>query len=94
MNQILEKKMFWVVVGLTIVLFFINLFSDKLIDKAIEKHYEGIAEEVVKKLQKEYCPSPYGPGIDPDKIDINKFLPLSSVESWEKTWGEQKHESE
>jgi hypothetical protein len=94
MNQILEKKMFWVVIGLTIVLFFVNLFSDKLIEKAVEKHYEGIAEAVVKKLQKEYCPSPYGPGIDPDKIDINKFLPLSSVEAWEKTWGEQKHESE
>lgn len=94
MNQILEKKLFWVIVGLTIFLFFINLFSDKLIDKVVEKHYDGIAEEVVKKLQKDYCPSPYGPGIDPDKIDINKFLPISSAEVWDKTWGEQKHESE
>jgi hypothetical protein len=94
MSEILEKKMFWLVLGLTAVLFAMNLFSDKLVDKAVERHYSEIADEVVKKLQKEYCPSPYGPGIDPDKIDINKFIPLSTVEGWEKTWGEQKNESE
>ncbi len=28
-----------------------------------------VADKVVQKLQKNYCPSPYGPGLDPDKID-------------------------
>jgi hypothetical protein len=92
MNDILNKKLFWLVVGLAMFLFFLNIFSDKIVDKIVERHYKEIADEVVKKLQKEYCPSPYGPGIDPDKIDINKFVPISSVEGWDAAWGSQTHE--
>jgi hypothetical protein len=33
-----------------------------------------ITNKVVEKLQKEYSPSPYGPGFDPDKIDFEKIL--------------------
>jgi hypothetical protein len=28
-----------------------------------------VTDRVIQKLQKEYSPSPYGPGLDPDKID-------------------------
>ena len=27
------------------------------------------ADKVIERLQKEYCPSPYGPGLDPDKVN-------------------------
>ena len=29
-----------------------------------------VADRVIQRLQKEYSPSPYGPGLDPDKIDF------------------------
>lgn len=29
---------------------------------------EKAADRVIEKLQKEYSPSPYGPGLDPDKL--------------------------
>lgn len=92
MNEILNKKLFWLVVGLTLMVFFVNVFSEKLVDVVISKHYESIAEEVIKKLQKEYCPSPYGPGVDPDKINVDELMKTSS--EWNKTWGEQKYDAE
>lgn len=91
MNEILNKKILWVVVGLTLLLFLMNIFSNKLVDIVVTKHYEQIAQEVIKKLQKDYCPSPYGPGIDPDKIDVDKLL--GNAGEWNKSWGEQKNDS-
>jgi hypothetical protein len=32
-----------------------------------------IADKVIEKLEKEYSPSPYGPGLDPDRVDVNAF---------------------
>jgi hypothetical protein len=92
MNEIFNKKLFWLVVALTLIVFFINVFSNKVVDMVISKHYDSIAEEVIKKLQKEYCPSPYGPGIDPDKINVDELMKASS--EWNKTWGEQKYDAE
>jgi hypothetical protein len=34
---------------------------------------DRVADRVIEKLFKEYSPSPYGPGVDPDKTDINIF---------------------
>ena len=33
-----------------------------------------ISDHVIQKLQREYSPSPYGPGINPDLIDLSKIL--------------------
>jgi hypothetical protein len=50
------------------------------------------ADRVIDKLEKDYSPSPYGPGIDPDKVDMKvfskQFKPESKDESkeWGKTW--------
>lgn len=74
LNLMLEEKKFWIVIFLLVVIVILNLFSNKLVNLAVESHCEKIADAVVVKLQKEYCPSPYGPGIDPDKIDLDKFL--------------------
>jgi len=38
---------------------------DMLMDK--------IADRVIEKLEKDYSPSPYGPGLDPDRVDVNAF---------------------
>lgn len=60
----MNKNLLYVVIGLGIAMVFI-IFGEKiLIDK--------IADRVVKKLQKEYSPSPYGPGFNPDLIDMDK----------------------
>lgn len=34
---------------------------------------DRVADRVIHKIYKDYSPSPYGPGVDPDKLDINVF---------------------
>ena len=34
---------------------------------------DKIADRVIEKLQNNYSPSPYGPGVNPDKIDIESI---------------------
>lgn len=57
-----------------IVLATFGLLSIKFIDKIL---LEKMTDRVVEKLIQEYSPSPYGPSVDPDKIDVDK---LSSSE--------------
>jgi len=60
MKNLLENKLVWLA-GLLVffnVLFFVG--SKLIVDKA--------ADAVIDKLEKEYSPSPYGPGFDPDKV--------------------------
>lgn len=87
MKDLLDRKLFWIFVFLCFLLSLSFTFSNKIIDAAIKNHYDEISEIIIKKLQKEYSPSPYGPGIDPDKIDVNAmFTPKSAA--WEDLWGE------
>lgn len=58
----------------TVVVATFGLLSIKFIDKVL---LEKMSDRVVQKLIQEYSPSPYGPSVDPDKIDVNK---LSSSE--------------
>ena len=63
----MDKKneyLVWIVLGLGIFIFVFGIGSNLLIDK--------ITDKVIQKLQKDYSPSPYGPGFDPDKIDISR----------------------
>lgn len=63
-----------------------------------------MTDKVVEKLQKKHCPSPYGPGVDPDKMDISMFhkpkaqlkSPPPSVQPikkavWEDQWEEDRY---
>lgn len=34
---------------------------------------DSVADRVIEKLQKPWGPSPYGPGFDPDRINVNAF---------------------
>jgi len=63
MNDIFKNKTLLVVVILAGITLFFGVSNKYFINK--------IADRVIEKLQKDYSPSPYGPGLDPDKVDIN-----------------------
>lgn len=63
--------MLWVVVGLAGVMLAVGLGGKFLVDK--------VADKVIQKLQKDYSPSPYGPGIDPDKLDMDRLKKQSAA---------------
>lgn len=65
MNDITKHKFFVPAVSL-LGLFFVVLVCNKII-------VDKVADRVIQKLQKDYSPSPFAPGFDPDKIDINKI---------------------
>lgn len=65
MNDLLNNKLFWVVAVLGVLLIVVGGGSKFFVDK--------VADRVIHKLQKEYSPSPYGPGLDPDRIDYEKM---------------------
>jgi len=73
MKNLLDNKLFWLASFLASALLISAVFSKQVSNLIVENHYENIADIVIKKLQKEYSPSPYGPGIDPDKIDMDKI---------------------
>lgn len=61
MDDLKNNKMVWVVAIFTVLNLAFFFGSKFIINKT--------ADKVIEKLQKEYSPSPYGPGIDPDKVD-------------------------
>lgn len=65
MNNNNSSKLLWIVIILTVIMVGVGIGSRVLVDK--------VADRVIQKLQKEYSPSPYGPGIDPDKLDAEKL---------------------
>jgi hypothetical protein len=65
MKKITENKLFLPLVTLAVVFLFLVLGNKIVIDK--------VADRVIQKLQREYSPSPFAPGFDPDKIDVNKI---------------------
>lgn len=87
MKELLDKKLVWVSLVLCFLIFFTLMFSNKIINIAIQNHYDEIADVMIKKLQKDYSPSPYGPGIDPDKVDVESML-IPKTAEWEEVWGE------
>lgn len=64
--KINHNNLLWtiVVLGATLVIFGVG--GNFLIEK--------ISNRVIQKLQRDYSPSPYGPGIDPDKLNMQDVL--------------------
>ena len=60
-----DNKLLWIIGILVAVMIVMGFGSKILVDK--------IADRVIQKLQKDYSPSPYGPGFDPDRIDLEKI---------------------
>lgn len=78
-----NNKLLWMVIALSLVIVVVGLGNKFLVDK--------IADKVIQKLQKDYSPSPYGPGIDPDKLDVEKmkktpasFNSSANLSDWDK----------
>ena len=65
MEDLKNNKMFWVLIVVTIFNVGAFLLGKVVIDKA--------ADRVIQKLEKEYSPSPYGPGFDPDRVNPDAF---------------------
>lgn len=61
-----QKIIIWVLAG---VMFF-NVFAFMGYKLLVSK----ITDAVIQKLQKDYSPSPYGPGIDPDRVSPDSFI--------------------
>ena len=89
MNDLSKNKLFWVALVLGGVLLFVGVGGNKIVDK--------IANRVIQKLQKDYSPSPYGPGIDPDKLDVQRMQgappaakKTSLSNEWENGWEKER----
>lgn len=65
MEQIKNNKWFWIVVAFTVFNLGVFLISKIIIDRTTDR--------VIQRLQKDYSPSPYGPGFDPDKVSPDAF---------------------
>lgn len=61
----MNNKVAWILGIIVALMLVVGLGGKYFVDK--------VADRVIQKLQKEYSPSPYGPGIDPDKIDPSKL---------------------
>lgn len=73
-----NNKLLLIVLVLTIVMVGVSFGGNFFIDK--------VADRIIQKLQKEYSPSPYGPGINPDKIDVQKLLDSKNSNNWNNSW--------
>jgi hypothetical protein len=69
MEDLLKNKLFWVVIVIGVLFLGVIKGGDILVNK--------IAERAVERLLQEYSPSPYGPGVDPDKIDAERMRLLN-----------------
>jgi hypothetical protein len=58
-----KNVLLWVVIGFTALNVSAFIFSKFIIHQTTQR--------VLDKLQKEYSPSPYGPGFDPDRVNID-----------------------
>ena len=67
-----NNKLFIVLIVATLLNAFFFFGSKFIIEKT--------ANKVIEKLQKDYSPSPYGPGIDPDKINPNNVRRQLEIE--------------
>ena len=66
MDDLLKNKLFWVVAIVTLMNMSFFVIGKIVIDKA--------ADSVIERLEKDYSPSPYGPGFDPDRVDVVRQL--------------------
>jgi hypothetical protein len=64
-----NKAAFW-----TVVILGINVLLFTVIEVATWR----ATNKVIQRLQKDYSPSPYGPGLDPDRVNIDSLRKKTS----------------
>jgi ABC-type cobalt transport system substrate-binding protein len=52
-----------IVIAIVLTIFLFKVGGDFLVDR--------IADRVIERIRQNYSPSRYGPGIDPDKLEID-----------------------
>jgi hypothetical protein len=67
------NKIIWILVVITVFNVAAFFLGKAIIEKA--------ADRAIQKLQKEYSPSPYGPGFDPDRFNLNEAKVKVSIEN-------------
>ena len=65
MNEIKDNKMLWVLIAFVLINTFVFFVGKVFVSK--------VSDSVIQKLKKDYSPSPYGPGFDPDKMGSGAF---------------------
>ena len=63
--KLLKLSVIFLYVGLMAAI----LFYPRIVDKIQADAVRGTIEEI----KRSYSPSPYGPGLDPDKVDVIKI---------------------
>lgn len=61
MEDIRNNKIIWAVLAITLTNIIVFGVGKVMVDK--------VTDRVIERLQREYSPSPYSPGFDPDKIN-------------------------
>lgn len=51
----------------TLAVIFVSLFLGSILFGGM--FMDRLADKVIERMEKPYSPSPYGPGLDPDKLD-------------------------
>ena len=67
MQELMKNKLFLAVMAFMALNVFAFFGSRVVVDKTTDR--------VIEKLQKEYSPSPYGPGVDPDRVNVEAIRP-------------------
>jgi hypothetical protein len=84
-----KEKIIYALIAVGIFNIVAALCSKIIIDKTTER--------VIKRLQKNYSPSPYGPGLDVDKIDNEavKTEPEAVIKTnWQQVWEKERFSPE
>ncbi len=64
-----KEQMILLAFAASLLLFLlVGVFGATLVAK-----FPPVRNAVIQGLEKDYSPSPYGPGFDPDKINVNDF---------------------
>lgn len=64
----MKKNLVYTLLALTGLLIIFGLGVDFFVDR--------VSDRVIQRLRQDYSPSPYGPTVDPDKVDLGKITPV------------------
>jgi len=65
MKKFKNKQVLLIIMGAFAIIVGLMIVGDFVVNK--------VSDRVIDKLSKDYCPSPYGPGLDPDKVPVTYF---------------------
>ena len=74
--NVTESKFFIPAIMLLALILIGLVFSNAIVEK--------VADRVIERISKPYSPSPFGPGLDPDKLDGYRGAPLDWRGEWER----------